>query len=171
MNTNFSIFAPNCYVMGEKEYDAPMHSAEHLLNQTMHRIFGCGRAFSSHVERKKSKCDYRFHRAVTQEELAQIENTVNHVIALHLPVSEVFISRQEAMQQFNLSRLPEDAGDTIRIVRIGNFDACPCIGPHVENTSQIGLFKILSADYTEPSGKDDHGTLRLRFKRENQTLL
>ena len=167
----FFIFVPNYNAMGEKEYDAPTHSAEHLLNQTMDRMFGCGRTFSSHIERKKSKCDYKFHRMITQEELKQIEDTVNQLINQNLTVSETYIPRNEAISQFNLSRLPESAGDSIRIVRIGNYDACPCIGPHVESTSQIGHFKILSADYTEPSGKDDHGTLRLRFKRENQTHL
>jgi alanyl-tRNA synthetase len=148
------------YSMGEKEYDAPMHSAEHILNQTMVRMFGCGRAFSTHVERKKSKCDYRFTRMLSQEELAEIEQRVNNVIAQNLHVTESFIPRVEAIQQFNISRVPESAGETLRIVRIGEYDSCPCIGPHVENTSQIGRFKIISADYNE-------GVLRIRFKRES----
>ncbi len=43
-------------------YDPQMHTAEHILNQTMVRIFGCERSFPSHIEKKKSKCDYRFDR-------------------------------------------------------------------------------------------------------------
>jgi alanyl-tRNA synthetase len=152
--------------MGEKEYDSLMHSAEHLLNQTMDRMFGCGRAFSSHIERKKSKCDYKFHRMVTTDELSQIEHTVNEIISLNLDVSESFVPRIAAMQQFNLSRVPESAGDAIRIVRIGDYDSCPCIGPHVENTSQIGRFKIISADYIESADNSAGGVLRIRFKRE-----
>ena len=144
--------------MSEKNYDPPMHSAEHLLNQTMHRMFACGRAFSSHVERKKSKCDYRMERVPSAEELQQVESAVNEIIAQDLPVTENLMSREEAAQHFNLSRLPESAGEALRIVRIGDYDACPCIGPHVEHSAQIGLFRILSWDYNE-------GVLRLRFTR------
>ncbi len=145
--------------MGEKDYNAPMHTAEHILNGTMDKLFGCGRAFSSHVEKKKSKCDYRFGRALTDEEIQQVENTVNEVVACNLDVTEDFIGKEEAETQFNLSRLPESAGDTLRIIRIGSYDACPCIGTHVQNTSEIGKFKIISSDYNE-------GVLRIRFKRE-----
>ncbi len=145
--------------MGEKDYNAPMHSAEHILNGTMNKMFGCGRAFSSHVEKKKSKCDYRFDRSLTDEEIQKIENTVNDVISCNLDVTENFISKVEAEKRFNLSRLPESAGDTLRVICIGDYDVCPCIGTHVQNTSEIGKFKIISSDYNE-------GVLRIRFKRE-----
>ncbi len=145
--------------MGEKDYNAPMHSAEHILNQTMNLMFGCGRAFSSHVEKKKSKCDYRFDRALSEAELQQVELAVNEIIAQNLDVTEEQMPRGEAEKLFNLSRLPESAGETLRIIRIGSYDACPCIGTHVQNTSEIGTFKIISADYNE-------GVLRVRFKRE-----
>ncbi|MDR0660496.1 MAG: hypothetical protein LBG19_06790 [Prevotellaceae bacterium] len=146
--------------MGEKDYNAPMHSAEHILNGTMDKLFNCGRAFSSHVERKKSKCDYHFERPLREEELQQLENKVNEVIAQHFEVTEDFISRDEAEKLFNFSRLPESAGEMLRIIRIGDYDACPCIGMHVQNTSEIGKFKIISSDYKE-------GVLRIRFKRED----
>ena len=45
-----------------KEEYPPMHTTEHILNQTMIRLFGCGRAVSAHIERKKSKLDFRFQR-------------------------------------------------------------------------------------------------------------
>jgi len=50
-----------------------MHSAEHLLNQTMVRMFNCGRCFSAHIEKKKSKCDYHFDRSLTEKETREIE--------------------------------------------------------------------------------------------------
>ncbi len=46
----------------KNQFDPRMHSAEHILNQTMDRMFGCGRCFSAHIEKKKSKCDYHYHR-------------------------------------------------------------------------------------------------------------
>lgn len=146
--------------MDGKDYNAPMHSAEHILNGTMDKLFGCGRAFSSHIERKKSKCDYRFDRSLTEDELQAVEDKVNDIISQNLDITEDFIGRAEAEKQFNLSRLPDSAGDTLRVVRIGNYDTCPCIGAHVQNTSEIGSFKIISSDYKE-------GVLRIRFKRES----
>jgi len=143
-----------------KDYDPRMHSAEHILNQTMVRMFGKGRSFSAHIEKKKSKCDYHFDRDLTTEELLQIEEKVNKVIASDMPVNEKFIGRSEAGKNYNLTRLPEDAGDSIRIIDIGDYDSCPCSGSHVKSTSEIGVFKIISADY-----KDD--VLRIRFKLED----
>lgn len=52
-----------------KDYYAPMHTAEHILNATMVKAFGCERSFSNHIEKKKSKCDYYFKRNLTPEEL------------------------------------------------------------------------------------------------------
>lgn len=136
-----------------------MHTAEHLLNQTMVRMFGCGRAFSSHIERKKSKCDYRFSRGLTDKETAELEKRVNEVIRAGSPVKEDFISREEAAEKFSLARLPEEAGERLRIILIGDYDACPCIGPHVRNTGELGVFKIISSSF-------ENGVLRVRFKLE-----
>ena len=114
-----------------KSYDPQMHSAEHILNQTMVRMFGCERSFSSHIEKKKSKCDYRFNRPLIPEEEAELTRRINQVINSHLDITEKLISLAEAEDSFNLQRLPEDSGDTIRIVSVGDYDNCPCIGPHV----------------------------------------
>ena len=143
--------------MAEKEYDPRMHSAEHILNSVMNRNFGCGRSFRSHIEKKKSKCDYRLDRMLTEDEVAQTEAEVNHIISLNIKLSEEFISRAEAEKKYYTGKLPHDAGDNIRIVKIGDFDACPCIGPHVSNTSEIGKFFISSADYEDC-------VVRIRFK-------
>ncbi|MCU7492198.1 MAG: hypothetical protein HF300_09400 [Ignavibacteria bacterium] len=140
-----------------KDYNPQMHSAEHILNQTMVRMFSCGRSFSAHIEKKKSKCDYHFDRNLTENEIQTIEAKVNEIIDLDLPVTEEFLSREEAQRTFNLERLPEDAGDKVRIVRIGDYDACPCIGPHVGKTKEIGSIKIISTDFK-------NGILRVRFK-------
>jgi len=135
-----------------------MHTAEHILNQIMVRMFNNGRAFSAHIEKKKTKCDYKnFTRNLNDEEISEIEKRVNSVISQGLDVKEDFISRKEAENQFNLERLPESAGDNIRIISVGDYDACPCIGEHVKNTKEIGYFKITSTSYNE-------GILRIRFK-------
>ena len=147
--------------MSEKNYDPRMHTAEHILNQTLVRLYNCGRAFSSHVEKKKSKCDYRIPRALTDEELKTIESRVNEVISQNLNVTEEFTDKSNASTFLDLSKLPADAPESIRVIRVGNYDACACIGPHVANTKEIGRFKIISADYSD-------GTVRIRFKLENE---
>ena len=135
----------------------PMHTAEHILNQTMVRMFGCPRSKNAHIERKKSKCDYELPEEPTAKIMAEVERRVNEVIDRHLPVTIEFVPKAEAKEIVDLSKLPEDASDTLRIVRIGDYDACACIGAHVNNTSEIGHFKMLTYDYTD-------GRLRLRFK-------
>lgn len=134
-----------------------MHTAEHILNQTMVRMFGCPRSKNAHIERKKSKCDYLLAEAPTAEQMAEIERKVNEVIDRHLDVSIEFMPRDEAAALVDLSKLPEEAGQTLRIVHIGDYDHCACIGAHVANTSEIGRFKLLTYDYAD-------GRLRLRFK-------
>ena len=70
-----------------KDYPPQMHSAEHILNQTMVRMFNCGRSFSAHIEKKKSKCDYHFNRNLTDAETEEIGRRVNEVIAADMPVT------------------------------------------------------------------------------------
>jgi Ser-tRNA(Ala) deacylase AlaX len=144
-------------VKSNKQYHPQMHSAEHILNQTMVRMFNCGRSFSNHIEKKKSKCDYHFERDLTGAELEEIERRVNEVIQNDLKVVEEFISKDDAEKEYNLTKLPEEAGDTIRIIKIGDYDTCPCSGLHISHTKEIGRFKIISTGY-------DDGKLRVRFK-------
>jgi len=133
-----------------------MHSAEHLLNQVMVKKFSCGRCFSAHVNKKKSKCDYHFDRALTNDEVKEVETAVNKAISANLCVTEDMVSFEEANQNYNLTRLP-DGFETVRIVNIGDYDSCPCIGEHVDNTDEIGEFHILSQDFYD-------GVLRIRYK-------
>ena len=140
-----------------KSYDPQMHTAEHILNQTMVRMFGCERSFSSHIEKKKSKCDYHFNRPLDPDEEHELVKQVNEVIGRNLDVKEQFLTLEEASKNFNLSRLPDEAGDEVRIVTVGEYDSCPCIGPHVSNTSEIGVFQLVSSSC-------DNGILRVRFK-------
>ncbi len=142
----------------KQEYP-PMHTAEHILNQTMVRMFGCPRSRNAHIERKKSKCDYLLPSCPTDEQVAEIERRVNEVIKRGLDVSYEFVHRNEVPSEVDLGKLPDDASETLRLVRIGDYDLCACVGTHVQNTSEIGEFKILSHDFN-PETK----TWRMRFK-------
>lgn len=140
----------------KQEYP-PMHTCEHIMNRTMINLFGCGRAVSAHIEKKKSKLDYALPQPLSDEDITKIEETVNSVIAQHLDVTVEYITQKEAVGRFDMKRLPENASDTVRIVKVGDYDECLCIGLHVNNTSEIGTFKIISHDYND-------GILRIRFK-------
>ena len=132
----------------KQEYP-PMHTAEHLLNGTMVKMIGCKRSRNAHIERKKSKCDYPLEQPLTPEQLQEIESVINNVIAQDLSVTYEFLPASEAAKAYDLERLPEDASEMLRIVHIGDYDACPCVGAHVERTSQIGHFRISSSRYQD----------------------
>lgn len=140
----------------KQEYP-PMHTCEHIVNRTMVNLFGCGRAVSAHIERKKSKLDFALSSAPSEQEIQEIEAKVNEVISQQLDITTEFITQQEAVNRFDLKRLPENASETVRIVKVGDYDECLCIGAHVQNTAEIGTFKIISHDYKE-------GIFRMRFK-------
>lgn len=142
-----------------KETDPRMHSAEHILTGTLVKMFGCDRPFTTHLEKKKSKADYVFSRALTPGEVAEIEKQVNEIIASGAPVREEMIPRSEADRLYDLRRLPEETGETIRIIHVGGHDACACSGMHVTTTAEIGRFRIVSTTFAD-------GALRVRFKLE-----
>lgn len=132
----------------KQEYP-PMHTAEHILNATMVKMFGCPRSKNAHIERKKSKCDYILESEPTEAQIVELEAKVNEVIASNLDVTIDFVTHQEAASIVDLSKLPDNVSETLRIVRVGDYDACACIGTHVTNTSEIGLFKILTHSFND----------------------
>lgn len=154
-----------------KEDFPPAHTAEHLLNQLMQRMFGCERSDNAHVERKKSKISYILDHKPDRREERDIEQGMNALIESDMPVTYEFVTRAELEgmvmsaaeespdSRLSLDRLPEDASETIRLVRIGDYDVCPCIGKHVRSTSQIGRFEVLGTNWDEMKK-----SFRVRFK-------
>ena len=161
------------YTLNEhnKEEFPPAHTAEHLLNQLMQRMFGCERSNNAHVERKKSKISYILDHKPDRHEEREIEQEMNALIERDMPVVYEYVTRAELEgmvmeapegspdSRLSLERLPEDASETIRLVRIGDYDVCPCIGKHVRSTAQIGRFEMLGTNWDELTR-----TFRIRFK-------
>ncbi len=152
--------------MSDKVYPREMHTAEHILGGTMVRIFGCGRAVTTHLEKKKSKADFDFRhigRNLTPAEAEEVVRSVNDQIDRQMAVTFQTIPYTEAAAEFDLSRLPETVAATsetgLRIVCVGDYDRCPCIGEHVTNTSKLGHMRLISTVYD-----NDSGILRIRFK-------
>lgn len=161
------------YILNDhnKEEFPPAHTAEHLLNQLMMRMFGCERSSNAHIERKKSKISYILDQKPDRKEEREIERQMNELIEQDLPVTFEFVTRAELEglvmdaeeespeSHIALDRLPDDASETIRLVRIGDYDVCPCIGKHVRSTSQIGRFEMLGTNWDEMKK-----SFRVRYK-------
>ena len=142
-----------------KEEFPPAHTAEHLLNQLMVRRFGCERSSNAHIERKKSKISYILPQKPSRKDESFIQEEMNRLIAADLPVTYEYVKRDEILDGVKLDRLPDDASDTLRLVRIGDYDVCPCIGKHVRSTAQIGRFELLGTNWDE-----EKHSFRVRFK-------
>lgn len=142
-----------------KEEFPPAHTAEHLLNQVMIRLFGCERSYNAHIERKKSKMSFHIDHKPTRKEEKEIEREMQRLIEEDLPVTFEVVSLSELPEEVRADRLPDDVSDNIRLVRIGSYDVCPCIGKHVRSTSQIGRFEMLGTNWDE----HEH-SFRVRFK-------
>lgn len=149
------------YILNEhnKEEFPPAHTAEHLLNQMMVRMFGCERSFNAHIERKKSKMSFRLDHKPSRQEEKDIQREMERLIDEDLPVTFEYVTQDELPEGISLNRLPDAVSDTIRLVRIGDYDVCPCIGKHVRSTSQIGRFEMLGTNWDE----HEH-VFRVRFK-------
>lgn len=149
------------YILNEHNKDefAPAHTAEHLLNQTMIRMFGCKRSTNAHVERKKSKITYVLDHKPSRKDEKEIERRMNELIEEDLLVKYKFVTRQNIPDNVELTNLPDDASETIRLVYIGDYDVCPCIGKHVRSTSQIGRFELLGTNWDEQAH-----SFRVRYK-------
>jgi len=140
----------------KKNYFAPMHTAEHILNGTMVKMFGCERSENCHIEKKKSKCDFLLSQEPSASQIIELENKVNEVIKQNLDVKHNLIDYDTAAMKFKI-RVAKEDNPQIRITSIGDYDYCPCIGEHVDNTSEIGTFKITTTSF-------ENGVFRLRFK-------
>ena len=135
------------YILNEhnKEEFPPAHTAEHLLNQVMIRLFGCERSYNAHIERKKSKMSFYLDHKPTRQEEKEIEREMLRLIDEDLPVTFEFVGRDEIPAGVKLDRLPDDASETLRLVRI--------------STGQIGRFEMLGTNW------DEHErSFRVRFK-------
>ena len=124
---------------------AKNHSATHLLQKALRMILG------THIEQAGSLCnkdhlrfDFTHFKAVTKEELEQVENIVNEKIAEALEVNTQVMTIDEARKTGAMALFGEKYGETVRVVNMSEFSKEFCGGTHVKNTADIRLFKIVS---------------------------
>jgi len=126
------------------EQTTKLHTACHLLNQALREVLNDKNIFQrgSNITPERLRFDFNFDRKLTPEEIKQIEELVNKKIKKAIPVKLQELSTKEAKQQGAQGVFDEKYGDKVKVYSIGNFSKEICAGPHVQNTSELGTFKI-----------------------------
>ena len=121
------------------------HSAVHLLQAALRKVLGTHvEQAGSYVDAERLRFDFSHFSSMTPEEIAEVEALVNTQILAALPVTTVETDMDTARQMGAMALFGEKYGKTVRVVKMGEFSVELCGGTHAENTSHLGLFKILS---------------------------
>ena len=119
------------------------HSATHLLQAALKQVLGSHiNQAGSYVDDQRLRFDFTHFEKITNDQIKEIEATVNDVIFDGIDVSIDFMSKEKALENGAMALFDEKYGDTVRVVTIGDFSKELCGGCHVSNSAKIGLFKI-----------------------------
>ena len=121
------------------------HTAEHILSGLFHSMFGLENV-GFHLGADEVTMD--ISAPLKKEEIDEVERIANEVVYKNVGVTAEFPSKDELQGMEYRSKL--DLKENVRIVRIGEYDACACCAPHVNKTGEIGIIKIL--DYAKLRG-------------------
>ena len=121
-----------------------LHTATHMLNEALRIVLKYNNIIQkgSNITPKRLRFDFNFPRKLTDEEKKEVEDLVNKKIKESLPVKKQEMGLEEA-KKLGIQGVFEDKyGEVVTVYSIGDFSKEICGGPHVENTSELGHFKI-----------------------------
>ena len=121
------------------------HSATHLLHAALREVLGTHvHQAGSLVNPERLRFDFSHYQAMTEEEIKEVERIVNEKVLESIPVVTEIKSLKEAKDEGVTGLFENKYGDVVRVLKMGKFSMELCGGTHVRNTSEIGLFKIVS---------------------------
>ena len=121
------------------------HTATHLLQAALQQVLGSDvHQQGSYQDGARTRFDFSFGRAMTEEEIAKVEEIVNAKILEDIPVVTDVMNIEEAKKSGAMALFGEKYGETVRVVSVGDFSKEFCGGTHVKRTGDIASFKILS---------------------------
>lgn len=121
------------------------HTATHLLDQALRNVLvGHTQQAGSLVEEHYLRFDFNHFGQVTEKDLKAVEKMVNEQIWKEIPVTTVETDIDSAKEMGAIALFSDKYGDKVRVVKIGDYNTEFCGGDHVNNTNELGLFKIVS---------------------------
>ncbi|MBN1683429.1 alanine--tRNA ligase [Candidatus Bathyarchaeota archaeon] len=129
------------------EATVKLHTATHLLNEALRQVLGKEiYQKGSNITQKRLRFDFNFDRKITDYELKQVEDLVNKQISKALPVKRIETTLDEAIEMGCQAVFEQKYGEKVSVYIIDDFSKELCSGPHVENTRELGRFKIVKEE-------------------------
>jgi len=124
-----------------------LHTATHLLNEALRRVLGKEiTQKGSNITQERLRFDFNFDRKLTDQEIKDVEELVNGQIKEALPVKRIETTLDEAIKIGSQAVFEQKYGEKVSVYSIGDFSMELCSGPHVENTGELGRFKIIKEE-------------------------
>ena len=138
------------------------HSSAHLLQAALRTVLGTHvEQAGSYVDEHRVRFDFTHLAAMTQEEIAQVEALVNNAILVAEKAETIVTTPDEAKKMGAMALFGEKYGAEVRVVKIGSTSTELCGGTHVQNTGNIGLFKVISESSVAAGVRRIEGTTGL----------
>ena len=121
-----------------------MHTATHLLHAALHKVLGpTANQKGSNITAERLRFDFTWPEPMTAEQKAEVEKLVNEWIQQGISVSKKMTTVEEAKAEGAMALFGAKYGDQVSLYTIGDVSKEICCGPHVENTKELGSFKIV----------------------------
>ena len=134
-------------LVDKSEATVKLHTATHLLNEALRRVLGKDiTQKGSNITQKRLRFDFNFDRKLTDQEIKDVEEFVNGKINEALPVKRIETTLDEAIRMGSQAVFEQKYGEKVTVYSIGDFSTELCSGPHVENTGELGRFKIIKEE-------------------------